>query len=96
MPHRRAHENSCVWVLGHKYTKVHAWMDGTFSKRKWRKHRLDRHHMAAINYRFKEGTNQWKAARLHVLLDLAISFDMVYVPKDRKDLERIFEERGIM
>lgn len=96
MPYRKAHENVSVWVLGHKYTRVHQWLDGTFTRRKWRTHRLDRHHQDAINKKFKKGSGQWKAANLHVILDLAISFGMVYLPKDREDLKRIFMERGIL
>ena len=94
MPHRKTHERTSVWILGHKYSKVHAWLDGTFNGRNWRTHRLSRHHMQAINSRYKAGSNLWKAARLHVLLDLAISFDMMYIPKDRKDVEEIFMRRG--
>jgi len=96
MPHKKAHENSSIWILGHKYSRVHQWLDGTFTRRKWRTHRLDRHHRDAINKKFKEGSGEWKAANLHVLLDMTLSFGMIYIPKDRKDLERIFIERGIL
>ena len=96
MPHRKAHENISIWVLGHKYTRVHQWLDGTFTRRKWRTHRMDRHHLDAINSRFKESSGEYKAAILHVLCDFMMSFDLIYIPKDRDDVKRIFIEHGVM
>lgn len=96
MPHRQAHENASKMVLGYKYTIVHRWLDGTFTRRKWRTHRIDRHHLDAINKKFKEGSGQYKAAILHVLCDFMMSFNLICIPKDRNDVKRIFIEHGVM
>jgi len=96
MPHRKAHENISVLILGHKYTRVHQWLDGIWTRRKWRAHRIDRHHLQAIKQKYKEGSGQYRAALLHVLIDLHQSFRMLYIPKDKEDIKRVFLEHGVM
>ena len=96
MPHRKAHENISVMILGHKYTKVHRWLDGTFNGKNWRTHRVARHHRKAIRRRFKVGSGQYQAAMLHVFADLMKSFNLIYIPENEEDVKRVFSEHGVM
>ena len=96
MPARKAHELVSVLILGHKYTRVHQWLDATWTRRKWRTHRIDRHHLQAIKQKYKEGSGQYKAALLHILIDFHQSFKMLYIPKDREDIKRMYLEHGVI
>lgn len=96
MAARKSHEFVSVWILGHKYTRVHQWLDGTFSKRKWRTHRIDRHHLHAIKQKYKEDSGKYRAALLHVLIDFHQSFGLLYIPKDKEDVKKILIDHGVM
>lgn len=96
MPDREIHEFVSVMVLGHKYTKVHRWLDGTFNGFNWRVHRIARHHQEAINAKYKVGSGKWMAANLHVIIDWLNSYKVFILPKNAQDVERLLLEHGIV
>ena len=81
-------------VLGREYADVHQWLDETFPKYMGFEHWKERHHMAAIEEKYKGDTARVTAAMLHVICDWASHLRMVKMPQDEMEVLSVLREVG--
>jgi len=72
-------------IFGQEYPAIHEWIDEFFPNYQDWEHWKERHHLTAIREKYKEGSNEYLSALLHIICDWISHVKAFELPTDRKE-----------
>jgi len=91
------HRTISLLVFGNEYPEIHKWIDAKF----WEYakvglsfyHWKERHHKEAIKKKYGEGTEEYKVACLHIVMDwYAHGMKVFKLPENGKEVTELLDE----
>ena len=73
-------------LFGREHGEVHDWIDSGYEKQPGYFHWLERHHLQAINAQYKNGSEEWLSAFMHIMSDWVSHWRITVVPINRQDV----------
>jgi len=83
-------------IFKEPYEDVHRWIDAMYSKYHGWEHWRERHHLEAIQHKYKNDETRFLVAYVHILCDWLSHLKEIAVPNDEKEVMSRLESKGLI